>query len=227
MAASKMTAEDVKAALVGRWPDGKYLHLREACLHPTLSYRAKIDVLVLALWRSNRYEMDAVEVKVSYSDWRKEIESITYTTTWPDGRVENHHSRVTVAALKQIAADSWMANHHGGPGTVARVVTPDLTKNEEWRRRAHRFWIAAPKPLADRIVPELPEGWGLLAVNGARCRAVVKAVTNHPDPLTQEECVALLRGAADAGVMVRQRAYDKGVADGQALEQKRQERHDH
>lgn len=68
-----MTAADVRAACRTRWADSEYLVIDEA---PQDSGRQgrKIDLLVVSLWKSRRHELDAVEVKVSLSDFRLEIE---------------------------------------------------------------------------------------------------------------------------------------------------------
>lgn len=66
-----MNAEDVRACLALHWPDNECLSIEEA---PEDSSRAgrKIDLLVLGLWRSRGLGLDAVEIKVSMSDWVRE-----------------------------------------------------------------------------------------------------------------------------------------------------------
>lgn len=67
-----MTATDVRAALALRWPDSDYLSIEEA---PQRSDRGgrKLDLLVVSLWRSRGLALDGVEIKVSASDWRREL----------------------------------------------------------------------------------------------------------------------------------------------------------
>jgi hypothetical protein len=67
-----MTAEHVRAALALRWPDSEYLNIAEA---PEQSDRGgrKLDLLVISLWRSRGLQRDGVEIKVSLSDWKREL----------------------------------------------------------------------------------------------------------------------------------------------------------
>lgn len=65
------TADAVRECLTLRWPDGDYLHIAEAPQDSSRMGR-KIDVLVVALWQSRGLERDAVEIKVSLSDWKRE-----------------------------------------------------------------------------------------------------------------------------------------------------------
>ena len=74
-----MNAEQVRARLAGRWPDDRWLHVYEAPLDSSRQ-GSKIDVLVMALWQSDRHELDAIEVKVSYQDWLKEWRRVSWAT---------------------------------------------------------------------------------------------------------------------------------------------------
>jgi hypothetical protein len=67
-----MNAQMVKDCLARKWPDGDYLLIEEA---PEDSRRGgrKIDLLVLSLWPSRGLTLDAVEIKVSMSDWKREL----------------------------------------------------------------------------------------------------------------------------------------------------------
>lgn len=70
-----MKADEVCDALDGRWPDSEYLKIREAPQSADRGGRC-IDVLVLSVWKSRGYEIDAVEVKVSVADAKREIEGV-------------------------------------------------------------------------------------------------------------------------------------------------------
>lgn len=76
-----MTAAEVRDALALRWPDSEYLAIPEA---PTDSSRMgrKIDLLVISLWASRGFEREAVEVKVSYSDWTRERTEAAKADFW-------------------------------------------------------------------------------------------------------------------------------------------------
>jgi hypothetical protein len=97
-APAKMTSRDVLTALHGRWPDSEYLKVEEA---PEDSHRQgrKIDLLVVSLWASRGHELDAVEVKVSMSDYRRELKEAAKADWW-----FHHSNRFWVAVPADIAA---------------------------------------------------------------------------------------------------------------------------
>ena len=76
-----MNAQDVMASLHLRWPDTDYLHIEEAPEGPDRGGR-KLDLLVVSLWRSRGLLLDGVEVKVSYSDWRRERDNAAKADRW-------------------------------------------------------------------------------------------------------------------------------------------------
>lgn len=93
-----MTSTGVRQALLNRWYPSEYLSINEA---PQSSDRQgrKIDVLVVSLWRSRGYELDAVEIKVSVSDWRRELKDADKADWW-----WGHVHRFWVAVPAEIAA---------------------------------------------------------------------------------------------------------------------------
>ena len=93
-----MTSTDVRQALLGRWPPSEYVSINEA---PQSSDRQgrKLDVLVVSLWRSRGYELDGVEIKVSVSDWRRELKEPAKADWWWE-----HVHRFWVAVPSKIAA---------------------------------------------------------------------------------------------------------------------------
>lgn len=96
--AEPTTAAEVRDRLHGRWPDSEYLHIEEA---PEDSGRQgrKIDVLVVSLWRSRGLAVDAVEVKVSMSDFRTEIKNVHKADFWWE-----HSDRFWVAMPASLTA---------------------------------------------------------------------------------------------------------------------------
>lgn len=68
-----LTSRDVLDCLHGRWPDDQYLFIEEAPQNSARQGR-KIDALVVSLWASRGHEIDAVEVKVSMSDFKRELD---------------------------------------------------------------------------------------------------------------------------------------------------------
>lgn len=220
-----MKAADVAVALTKRWPEDRHLHIPEATFDPWRQ-GTKIDVAVLACWQSLKWQIDAVEIKVSLSDFKKEIERYYWTVDaeWSafngiPNRYEDRRHAVSdrlgrplpdgsICWDTAIAAEHWPIVRHSEPCTH---------KSQPWRDVAHRFWIACPTKLASKIEPLLPdgEGWGVLAVDGRGCTVVVKPTVNtEPRSLEWRETVGLLRCAVDASQRVRGRAYDKGVAAG-------------
>lgn len=91
------TAAEVISALRLRWPDGEYVTLTEA---PEDSMRAgrKIDMLAVACWASRNFAVDAVEVKVSMSDWTRELQNSGKADFW-----WRHSNRFWVAVPTAIA----------------------------------------------------------------------------------------------------------------------------
>jgi hypothetical protein len=76
-----MNAEEVRASLALRWPDSEYLHIAEAPEQADRGGR-KLDVLVISLWRSRGLQLDGVEVKVSLSDWKRELANGAKADWW-------------------------------------------------------------------------------------------------------------------------------------------------
>ncbi|HET7229985.1 MAG TPA: hypothetical protein VFJ16_08290 [Longimicrobium sp.] len=162
-----MNAADVRACLSRRWADGEFITINEA---PTDASRMgrKIDVLAVSLWASRGFELDAVEVKVSISDWKREL---------------------------------------------ARGA-----KAEFWFRHSHRFWLAVPAALADKVREDLPSQWGLLSCSpDGPPKAVVKAATRTAEPLPWSAVIGLLRTASDAGYNALRRAEERGRQEGQRV----------
>lgn len=219
-----MNAEEVKARLAGRWPDDRYLHVYEA---PLDAHRqgSKIDVLILSLWQSDRYEVDAVEVKVSYSDWCKEWREVSWVLTDHVGTEHTFSSKPNGWQLARFIGGTdearlwWRLEvppPEGFEPTVERRVRVNTRKNREWRDRAHRFWIAAPDALAAKIVADVrqyPEmaGWGVLAVGETQTRvALTPTVRKDRQPFSHQQWLGIVRAAADSGLQALDRARRSG-----------------
>jgi hypothetical protein len=76
-----VNASEVREALTKRWPESEYVHVAEAPQSADRQGR-KIDVLVMSMWRSRGHELDAVEVKVSASDWKRELDNAGKADWW-------------------------------------------------------------------------------------------------------------------------------------------------
>lgn len=213
-----MDAADVKAALLKRWPDDRYIHIPEAPLDPA-RMGGKIDVAVIALWRSLKLEIDAVEIKVSYSDWKNELQTYHWVVDWdadatfPLGWTDREKG----STYGTSAQARWNAERFGGK--ARRVTRPTMEKSQAWRDHAHRFWIACPVALAPKIQAELPAGWGLIAaLDDGTTKTVVKPVTVAPENLLDwPKVIGLIRAAADAGAAAILRAETRGVRQGMDL----------
>lgn len=243
---SSITAADIRERLTGRWPDDQYLHVYEAPMN-SMRQGTKIDVLVLSLWASKGYTLDAVEIKVSYSDWCKEWRE----TEWV---VVDH---LGVAHLVDRTPDDYTLNQYRGADrvvegreswrragreralapipdefepTVTRRTKVNTSKNADWRSRSNRFWIAAPDGLAQKVKADIelhPEltGWGVLAVTEKDTRAIVTPTVRKPTPYTVSQWVGLVRAAADCGANALLRAEERGrragVQEAKMIEERR------
>lgn len=133
----RMTAADVRACLATRWPDSEYLHIPEA---PEQSDRGgrKLDLLVVSLWRSRGLELDGVEIKVSVSDWRRELANAAKADWW-----WRHVHRFWVAVPASIAdtvkaelPETWgLLACEAGKTTKVAVKAPKHTAEPlSWER---------------------------------------------------------------------------------------------
>lgn len=168
--ATTLSAPQIRSAIAARYTPPDYLMIEEAPERPDRG-GTKIDCLVVSTWRSRGYERDAIEIKVSMHDFRREL-------------------------ANPAKADWWWAH-------------------------CHRFWIACPATIADKVKAELPETWGLYAVHlGANDKptAIVKkkAPQHVPEELSWENSIGIIRAAANAGVRVIAEARMEGVARGRA-----------
>lgn len=96
--APPMTAADIRACLMSRWPPADYVHIHEAPEDQTRMGR-KIDLVVVSCWASRGFEVEAVEIKVSVSDWRRELNNLVKADFW-----WRHSTRFWIAVPKKIAA---------------------------------------------------------------------------------------------------------------------------
>lgn len=94
----KMNAAAVVEALRTRWPADQNVCVEEAPEKCDRSGR-RIDFLAISTWRSRGLEIDAVEVKVSASDWARERERAGKADFW-----WRHSHRFWIAVPKPLAA---------------------------------------------------------------------------------------------------------------------------
>lgn len=116
-----MKAQDVRDCLGSRYPADQYLVVEEAPESQDRGGR-RIDALVIGLWKSRGLEREAVEVKVSYSDWKRERDNHEKADFW-----WRHCHRLWIAAPAKLAAriapelpETWgLLACDGGKATVA------------------------------------------------------------------------------------------------------------
>lgn len=227
-----MNAAEVKAALAVKWPDSRHLHVYEAPLDHGRQ-GCKIDVLVMGLWQSDGHHLDAVEIKVSYSDWCKEWRRTEWDIVKHDGQRLACRTKPTDWALQQHSSrmSSYTKVHLRTSGLEAQIPPDDFepaverrhvidtSKNAAWRLHAHRFWIAAPLGLAEKIARDIqatPEmaGWGVISVQPYAAGVMVKPHTRTPRPLTYRQHLGITRAAADSGANALMRAEMSGRNEG-------------
>lgn len=98
-------------------------------------------------------------------------------------------------------------------------------KADVWWRHSHRFWVAVPERLVERVQPELPTTWGLLSCTpGEKPKVVVRPESREAEPLPWPTVVGVLRASADAGLGALRRARDDGFEDGRKLGQQEMKR---
>lgn len=123
-------AAEVHDALHTRWPDSEYLTIPEAPDGPSRQ-GCKIDLLVVSLWASRHFELDAVEIKVSLHDWRRELANPNKSWFW-----RKHANRFWVAVpvalvstVRQELPPGWglLACASAGAQRTATVVQPVTT----------------------------------------------------------------------------------------------------
>lgn len=76
-----MDSRDVRAALAKMWTPEQYVTIEEA---PDSADRGgrKLDALVCGMWSSRGYELDGVEIKISMSDWQRELKDAAKADWW-------------------------------------------------------------------------------------------------------------------------------------------------
>lgn len=125
------TAAQVKDALASRWPTDSHVLIEEA---PQAADRGgrKIDLLVVSCWASRGYARDAVEVKVSVSDWRAELKNPEKADWW-----WKHSNRFWIAAPAKVAAkikhelpEAWGLLSVADSGRVTALVQAPSHKPE-------------------------------------------------------------------------------------------------
>lgn len=171
---------------------------------------------------------------------------------WPDSeylsiREAPQDSMRQGRKLDLLVVSLWSSRGHELDGVEVKVSLADWRKElkegakaDWWFQHVHRFWIAVPDEIADKVKPDLPPTWGLISVRAAGAGSPatsvikVKAPKHEARPFTWNTTIGLLRAGADAGpralAFARQQGeklgreqakaeFVRGTADGQATRQ--------
>lgn len=92
------TAAEIREALCHHWPADQYLTVEEAPEDAARMGR-KIDLLVVSYWASRGHSIDAVEIKVSMTDWKRELTNAAKADFW-----WQHSDRFWVAVPREMAS---------------------------------------------------------------------------------------------------------------------------
>jgi hypothetical protein len=137
--------------------------------------------------------------------------------------------------LDVVVFSAWKSRGFEIDGVEIKVSMADLkreivnpAKADWWWRHVHRFWVAAPAHLADRIAPNAdalfgeslgwPSTWGLLSCTSDKAPTVAIKPTRHtPEPLPWGATVGVLRAAVGCGYSALGAARAAGREEGKAL----------
>lgn len=72
MIAKKITASDIRSAILARFPSQEYAVMFEVADGTGAHARRYADAVVMSLWPSRGLEIHGIEIKVSSSDWKRE-----------------------------------------------------------------------------------------------------------------------------------------------------------
>jgi len=152
-----MIAKDIERALFSIWPEQSHLHIPEAPQDSSRQGR-KIDVLVISTWGSRGYERNAIEIKVSASDLKRELDKPEKADWW---WAHSHHF--------------WLAT----PKDLAAKVKDDIpatwgliSVDEEGKTRKV---VKAPKNRKPKPIPETAMIGMLRCVSGITHNALATA----------------------------------------------------
>jgi hypothetical protein len=139
--------------------------------------------------------------------------------------------------LDAVVLSCWASRGFEIDGVEVKVSLSDLkrelaqaAKADWWWAHVHRFWVAAPAPLAEKVTLGLvdwPTGWGLLACTPDAAPVVARKPEKHNAvPLPWGAVVGMMRAATCCGrntlYGAEQRGYQRGVEAGRARAERSQ-----
>lgn len=119
-----MNALQVREALRSYWPSDRCLTLEEVGQDSGQSGR-KIDMLVVNIWGSRGHFLEAVEIKVSVSDWKAELKNPAKADWW-----WQHTNRFWLAVpfdmvtkVRDDVPETWGLLSISGTGKVTQTIS--------------------------------------------------------------------------------------------------------
>lgn len=134
--------------------------------------------------------------------------------------------------LDVVVFSCWKSRGFEIDGVEIKVSMSDLRrelanaeKADWWWRHVHRFWVAVPAPLAEKVTGgavDWPTGWGLLSCTHDGAPAVARKPAKHDaEPLPWDAVVGIMRAATGCGRKLlfgaERRGYERGVKAGRDL----------
>lgn len=155
--------------------------------------------------------MNAEQVRIALSRRWPDTEYLSIAEAPQDAMRQGRKLDVLVLSL-------WASRGHQLDGIEIKVSLSDWKRERDdgakadwWWAHVHRFWLAVPAALIEKVLPDLPPGWGLLGCTLDGLPFVHrKPETKMPDSLPWTACIGLLRAAADAGKSALWRAEERG-----------------
>lgn len=135
--ADARTSGEIRAVLRKRWPDTEYVVMDEVPAGDPAQMGRKVDMVAISAWRSRGFAVDAVEIKVSVSDRRRELQDAAKADWW-----WRHADRFWVAVPSKMATkiadevpETW--------GLLACTATTSrVVRQAQRHERAEMSWTA-------------------------------------------------------------------------------------
>lgn len=119
-----MNATQMREALRGHWNPEQYLALEEVG-QDSMRQGRRIDMLIVSIWKSRGHYLDAVEIKVSVSDWKAELKNPAKADWWWE-HTNRFWLAVPAALVPKVRDDvpeTWGLLSVGDDGKVRTIVS--------------------------------------------------------------------------------------------------------
>lgn len=171
------TAGEIMRRLLLQWDRYRDLLIPRCC---ALGWEADLLVIRRSGWA------EEVEIKVSLADYRAEFRTKAAK-----------HEDLALGGCRAVAygRDLYPLGGEYDPADPRLVRRGDVLYLRDTPTTIRRFWFAMPASLAERLLPEIPQAYGVLAISGAN--TVLREPTNlkHARKLTPDEQIKALRSA--------------------------------